>query len=169
RRVVRRGNGRVRRPQRRRSRARAARASPRVEARRPAGDPRDHTAARPAEAVLLTLVRSGRAAAWQGLAGRLGLHLSACVGEALPTGGRARVAAARIRLRRRELSPAGRLDRRAALRSRRRVMTTLAHVHATPGLSGYMDEVETALVRAVSLQPGLAREVAGEALSAGGK
>jgi len=48
-------------------------------------------------------------------------------------------------------------------------MTTLAHVHATPGLSGYMDEVETALVRAVTLQPGLAQEVAGEALSAGGK
>jgi len=49
------------------------------------------------------------------------------------------------------------------------MMTTLAHVHATPGLSGYMGEVETALVRAVSLQPGLAQEVAGEALSAGGK
>jgi geranylgeranyl pyrophosphate synthase len=49
------------------------------------------------------------------------------------------------------------------------MMTTLAHVHATPGLSGYMDEVETALVRAVTLQPGLAQEVAGEALSAGGK
>jgi len=49
------------------------------------------------------------------------------------------------------------------------MMTTLAHVHATPGLRGYMDEVETALVRAVTLQPGLAQEVAGEALSAGGK
>ncbi|HEY5294430.1 MAG TPA: polyprenyl synthetase family protein [Gaiellaceae bacterium] len=48
-------------------------------------------------------------------------------------------------------------------------MTTLAHVHATPGLSGYMDDVETALVRAVTLQPGSAQEVAGEALSAGGK
>jgi len=49
------------------------------------------------------------------------------------------------------------------------MMTTLAHVHATPGLSGYMDDVETALVRAVTLQPGSAQEVAGEALSAGGK
>jgi geranylgeranyl pyrophosphate synthase len=48
-------------------------------------------------------------------------------------------------------------------------MTTLAEVHATPGLEGYMAEVESSLARAVAAQPGLAQEVAGEALSAGGK
>jgi geranylgeranyl pyrophosphate synthase len=46
---------------------------------------------------------------------------------------------------------------------------TLAQVHATPGLAGYMAEVELGLARAVAGHPGLAQEVAGEALSAGGK
>src|SRR4051812_7542707 len=46
---------------------------------------------------------------------------------------------------------------------------TLAQVHATPGLAGYMAEVETGLARPVAGHPGLAQEVAGEALSAGGK
>jgi geranylgeranyl pyrophosphate synthase len=49
------------------------------------------------------------------------------------------------------------------------VSSQLAQVHATPGLAGYMAEVETALARAVAAQPGLAQEVAGEALAAGGK
>lgn len=48
-------------------------------------------------------------------------------------------------------------------------MSTLAQVNATPGLAGYMAEVEAGLARAVAAQPGLAQEVAGEALSAGGK
>jgi geranylgeranyl pyrophosphate synthase len=48
-------------------------------------------------------------------------------------------------------------------------MSQLAQVHATPGVAGYMAEVETGLARAVAAQPGLAQEVAGEALSAGGK
>jgi geranylgeranyl pyrophosphate synthase len=46
---------------------------------------------------------------------------------------------------------------------------TLAQVHATPGLAGYMAEVELGLARTVAGHPGLAQEVAGEALSAGGK
>jgi geranylgeranyl pyrophosphate synthase len=46
---------------------------------------------------------------------------------------------------------------------------TLAQVRATPGLAPYMDEVEGGLARAVAVHPGLAQEVAGEALSAGGK
>jgi geranylgeranyl pyrophosphate synthase len=46
---------------------------------------------------------------------------------------------------------------------------TLAQVHATPGVAAYMAEVETGLARAVSARPGLAEEVAGEALAAGGK
>ncbi len=46
---------------------------------------------------------------------------------------------------------------------------TLAQVHATPGVAAYMAEVETGLARAVALRPGLAEEVAGEALAAGGK
>jgi geranylgeranyl pyrophosphate synthase len=46
---------------------------------------------------------------------------------------------------------------------------TLQQVTATPGVAAYMAEVETGLARAVSVQPGLAREVAGEALAAGGK
>jgi geranylgeranyl pyrophosphate synthase len=46
---------------------------------------------------------------------------------------------------------------------------TLKQVHATPGVAAYMAEVETGLARAVALRPGLAQEVAGEALAAGGK
>jgi geranylgeranyl pyrophosphate synthase len=46
---------------------------------------------------------------------------------------------------------------------------TLAQVHATPGVAAYMAEVEAGLARAIARRPGLAREVAGEALSAGGK
>jgi octaprenyl-diphosphate synthase len=48
-------------------------------------------------------------------------------------------------------------------------MTTLARVHATPGVAAYMAEVEAGLARAISVRPGLAQEVAGEALAAGGK
>jgi octaprenyl-diphosphate synthase len=48
-------------------------------------------------------------------------------------------------------------------------VTTLARVHATPGVAAYMAEVEAGLARAVSARPGLAQEVAGEALAAGGK
>ena len=48
-------------------------------------------------------------------------------------------------------------------------MSQLAQVHATPGVAAYMAEVEAGLARAVAAQPGLAQEVAGEALSAGGK
>jgi geranylgeranyl pyrophosphate synthase len=46
---------------------------------------------------------------------------------------------------------------------------TLAQVHATPGVAAYMAEVEAGLARAVGARPGLAEEVSGEALSAGGK
>jgi geranylgeranyl pyrophosphate synthase len=46
---------------------------------------------------------------------------------------------------------------------------TLAQVHATLGVAAYMAEVETGLARAVTARPGLAEEVAGEALAAGGK
>ena len=48
-------------------------------------------------------------------------------------------------------------------------MSQLAQVHATPGLAGYMGEVEAGLAQAVAAEPGLAQEVAGEALAAGGK
>ena len=48
-------------------------------------------------------------------------------------------------------------------------MSQLAQVHATPGLAGYMAEVEAGLAQAVAARPGLAQEVAGEALAAGGK
>jgi geranylgeranyl pyrophosphate synthase len=48
-------------------------------------------------------------------------------------------------------------------------VSQLAQVHATPGVAGYMAEVEMGLARAVAAQPGLAQEVAGEALTAGGK
>src|SRR5205807_2412879 len=41
--------------------------------------------------------------------------------------------------------------------------------HGTPGVAPYMAEVEAGLARAVAAHSGLAREVAGEALSAGGK
>jgi geranylgeranyl pyrophosphate synthase len=46
---------------------------------------------------------------------------------------------------------------------------TIAQVHATPGVAAYMAEVEAGLARAVSARPGLAEEVSGEALGAGGK
>jgi geranylgeranyl pyrophosphate synthase len=48
-------------------------------------------------------------------------------------------------------------------------MTTLTEIHATPGLAPYMAEVEAGLAQAVAARPGLAADVAGEALSAGGK
>jgi geranylgeranyl pyrophosphate synthase len=48
-------------------------------------------------------------------------------------------------------------------------VTTLAEVHATPGVAAYMAEVEAGLAQAVTIEPGLAREVAGEALAAGGQ
>jgi geranylgeranyl pyrophosphate synthase len=46
---------------------------------------------------------------------------------------------------------------------------TLSAVQATPGLAAYMAEVEAGLAQAVTARAGLAGEVAGEALSAGGK
>jgi len=46
---------------------------------------------------------------------------------------------------------------------------SLTQIDATPGLASYMAEVEAGLARAVAVRPGLAAEVAGEALSAGGK
>jgi len=48
-------------------------------------------------------------------------------------------------------------------------VTLLQRVHATPGVAPYMAEVEAGLARAVAARPGLAQEVAGEALAAGGK
>ncbi|HEY7397134.1 MAG TPA: polyprenyl synthetase family protein [Gaiellaceae bacterium] len=45
----------------------------------------------------------------------------------------------------------------------------LSAVHATPGVAGYMAEVEAGLDRAVAARSGLVQEVAGEALAAGGK
>ena len=61
RRDLRRRDGRLRRPERRRPAARPARAPPRPAPGRPAGHPRDHAAARCAEAVLRPVVRPGRA------------------------------------------------------------------------------------------------------------
>jgi geranylgeranyl pyrophosphate synthase len=48
-------------------------------------------------------------------------------------------------------------------------VSQLAAVHATPGVAAYMAEVEAGLARAVAAHPGLAQEVSGEALAAGGK
>jgi octaprenyl-diphosphate synthase len=48
-------------------------------------------------------------------------------------------------------------------------MTQLAQAHEVPGVASYMAEVEAGLARAVTAHPGLAQEVAGEALAAGGK
>jgi geranylgeranyl pyrophosphate synthase len=48
-------------------------------------------------------------------------------------------------------------------------MTRLAAEHATPGLAPYMAEIEARLAQAVAAHPGLAAEVANEALAAGGK
>jgi geranylgeranyl pyrophosphate synthase len=48
-------------------------------------------------------------------------------------------------------------------------VSSLAAVDATPGLAAYMAELETRLAQAIKRHPGFAAEVAGEALSAGGK
>jgi geranylgeranyl pyrophosphate synthase len=48
-------------------------------------------------------------------------------------------------------------------------LNALAAVDATPGLAAYMTELEARLERAVERRPGFAAEVAGEALTAGGK
>jgi geranylgeranyl pyrophosphate synthase len=45
----------------------------------------------------------------------------------------------------------------------------LTEIDAIPGLAAYMAEVETGLARAVGARPGLAADVSGEALAAGGK
>src|SRR6476661_8152079 len=167
RRDLRRCDGRLRCAQRRRPAARADGVAARAAPGRPPRDPRDHPAARRAEAVLLALVRPRRAAARQGASRRLRLHVPAGVREAVPVGRRAGGAAARERLRRRRVQADGRDDRRDPHRDGR--VSALAQVNATPGLAGYMAEVETGLARAVAAQPGLAQEVAGEALAAGGK
>ena len=77
-----------------------ARAAPRAAAGRPARDPRDHAAARAARALLPALVRRHRAAARQGPAGRLGLHVPPRERPPLPRPGRARRADGEPRLRR---------------------------------------------------------------------
>ncbi len=75
-------------------------------------------ASRPAETVLLALVRSDRPAARASvLPGGGGVHLPAGVGEALPARRGSRRAARRLRLRRRAIPAARRVDRRAAHRS----------------------------------------------------
>jgi len=48
-------------------------------------------------------------------------------------------------------------------------VSSLAVVDATPGLAAYMAEIEARLAQAVRARPGLAAEVANEALAAGGK
>jgi geranylgeranyl pyrophosphate synthase len=45
----------------------------------------------------------------------------------------------------------------------------LTEIDAIPGLAAYMAEVEAGLARAVGARPGLAADVSGEALAAGGK
>ena len=88
---LRRGDGRLRRAQRRRPRARDRRDGARRAPRRQGGDPRDHDAAAPAaEVVLLGLVRPHRAAARHRGRRPRGLHLPAQLGAALPARARAR-------------------------------------------------------------------------------
>ena len=53
-----------------------------------------------------------------------------------------------------KFTPDGGDDRRDPHRDGR--VSALAQVNATPGLAGYMAEVETGLARAVAAQPGLA-------------
>ena len=89
-RLLRGGDGRLRRPQRRRPRRAALAELRRVLA--PGGrlgDPRDHAAARPARAVLPALVRPDRAAAREGAEGRRGLLVPAGERAPLPRPGRA--------------------------------------------------------------------------------
>ena len=85
RRPLRRGHGRLRRPQPRRPRARPAGDGPRPAPGRPPGRARDHPAdAAAALDLLLALVRPHRAAARQLLRRPRGLHLPARVGAQLP-------------------------------------------------------------------------------------
>src|SRR5262249_46523658 len=130
------------------------------------GDPRDHATARGPEAVLLALVRPDRAARRQGAPRRVGVHVSSGLGEAVPERRRSGRPDAGIGVRRRPGQAPRRHDRRVAHRSRR--VSQLAQVHATPGLAGYMAEVEAGLAQAVAARPGLAQEAAGEALAARG-
>src|SRR3954469_2057133 len=86
----------------------------------------------------------------------------------LPPGFRRRAPSARARSRE-VTSGVGHEHKTVAEASRKCDVSQLAQVHATPGVAAYMAEVEAGLARAVAAQPGLAQEVAGEALSAGGK
>src|SRR5438105_1465208 len=141
RRLLRLGDGRLRGQKRRRPRPRAAGGPAGVARRRAPRDPRDHPASRPAETVLLALVRPGRPAARPAAAGWGGLRLSAGLGPALSPRRRAGERDARRRVRRRSLPPARWLDRRLARRGGR-AMSPLAAVDATPGLAAYMAELE---------------------------
>ena len=159
RRRVRRGDGRLRDPERRRPRARRSRELRRV--LRPGGRLAILEITRPrgaAAAVLLALVRPARAAARAAAAGRRRLHLPAGVGRAVPgRRGARRAAAARPGSRASSsgcspgrssrCTPAGR-DRheRARRRSTRR-----------RGSPRYMAELEARLAQAVGRRDGLRR------------
>lgn len=58
---------------------------------------------------------------------------------------------------------------RSARREAERRTATLSIIRDAPGLTGYLDDVEGALARAVAGYPGLVSEVGAEALAAGGK
>src|SRR5581483_7734217 len=170
-RVVRLGHRRLRRAQRRGPRARPAGAASRPAGRRPCGHPRDHDAARPARAVLPAVVRQDGAAARQGAAGRLRVHVPARERPPIPRRRRPRAAARGERLRRRALPALRRRDRGPARRGRFVSTTaeTLASIREIDGLADYLDALEERLARTVASHPGLVASVGNEALAAGGK
>src|SRR5205085_2567688 len=166
-RLLRRGDGRLRRPERGRPRTCTRGALPRSPAGRPARHPRDHDAEGPAAALLPALVRRARAAPRQGSAGGLGVHVPPCVGATLPRRREPRRPARRRRLYGDPLSLPGGRDRGAAHRRGR--VSALASIRAAPGLDAYLDELEERLDAAVGAHGGLVSAVGAEALAAGGK
>src|SRR5206468_1657985 len=168
-RALRRGGRRLRRPQRGGSRGRRPRAAARAPPRWPARDPRDHDAARPAQALLQALVRPHRPAARPPPAGRRRLHVPARERAPLPGAGGARGAARLVRLRSRAVPVLRRRYRGSARRGGWFVTASLADIRSVPGLDGYLDALEERLARTVATHPGLVAAVGNEALAAGGK
>ena len=70
-------------------------------------------------------------------------------------------------LRRDPLAAVRRRDRRTAHRGR--PVSALATVRAAPGLDAYLDQLEDRLAVAVAARPGLVAEIGAEALASGGK
>src|SRR5438067_3672085 len=165
-RLLRRGDGRLRRPKPREPGGWARRAAAGASAGRAPRRARDHAAARSARAVLPPLVRARGPAHRSRRVRQLRLHVPPC--ERAPLSGAGRVGGPdpQGRLRRGSLPALRARDRRTASRSGG---VSLATIRESLGLDAYLDGLEERLAAAVEACPGLVATVGAEALASGGK